>query len=94
MGTETRSLKSYICTQQEEYRKKYPEYDGRGILVAIIDGIVADFSLKGMQKTITRFRKIVDCFDFSSKRLINISTVKKVDSENTIFGLSGLKLKS
>uniref|UniRef100_A0AC35FWV3 Uncharacterized protein n=1 Tax=Panagrolaimus sp. PS1159 TaxID=55785 RepID=A0AC35FWV3_9BILA len=96
MSIKDQSLKSYICkdyTQQDEFLKKYPDYDGRGILIAIIDATIADISLPGMQKTTNGLSKIVDCFDFSCERYIDISTVKEVDFNNTLFGLSGLKLK-
>uniref|UniRef100_A0AC34FZ02 EF-hand domain-containing protein n=1 Tax=Panagrolaimus sp. ES5 TaxID=591445 RepID=A0AC34FZ02_9BILA len=89
------SAENYIpkkATQQEEFVKKYPEYDGRGILIAIIDSTI-DVSLPGLQKTTECLPKIIDCFDFSEDGKVDTSVIKEVDADNSLIGLSGRKLK-
>uniref|UniRef100_A0A914YAV2 Peptidase S8/S53 domain-containing protein n=1 Tax=Panagrolaimus superbus TaxID=310955 RepID=A0A914YAV2_9BILA len=88
------SLKNYIpkdVTQQSEFLKKYPEYDGRGIKIGIIDSDIVDKSLPGMQKTTDGLPKIIECF---GKYLITIDTSKIVErnGKNYIIGLNAEKL--
>uniref|UniRef100_A0AC35GTT8 Peptidase S8/S53 domain-containing protein n=1 Tax=Panagrolaimus sp. PS1159 TaxID=55785 RepID=A0AC35GTT8_9BILA len=88
-------LKDYIPkkdTQQNKFLKKYPEYDGRGILIAIIDTGV-DVSLPGMQKTSTGLPKIIDCYDFSGDGDVDTSTVRKMGNDNFLIRLSNRKMK-
>uniref|UniRef100_A0AC34G2D2 Peptidase S8/S53 domain-containing protein n=1 Tax=Panagrolaimus sp. ES5 TaxID=591445 RepID=A0AC34G2D2_9BILA len=80
-------------TQQEEFLKKYPEYDGRGLLIAVIDISHADASLPGLQKTTEGLPKIIDYFIFGEDEKVESSVIKEVDAENTLIGLSGRKLK-
>uniref|UniRef100_A0AC34GCA3 Subtilisin n=1 Tax=Panagrolaimus sp. ES5 TaxID=591445 RepID=A0AC34GCA3_9BILA len=81
------------ATEQNEFVKKYPQYDGRGIIMAIIDGGI-DNSLPGMQYTTTGIPKILDCFDFTSGIKIDTSAVFQAERMNNIvIGLSGRKLK-
>uniref|UniRef100_A0AC34FUS6 Uncharacterized protein n=1 Tax=Panagrolaimus sp. ES5 TaxID=591445 RepID=A0AC34FUS6_9BILA len=89
---------SYIptkATQQVEFLKKYPEYDGRGIKMAIIDYDIIDPSLPGMQKTSTGLPKIFDVLD-KFKVTVDTSTVveTQIAKKNIkfIIGLSGRKL--
>uniref|UniRef100_A0A914PTV4 Peptidase S8/S53 domain-containing protein n=1 Tax=Panagrolaimus davidi TaxID=227884 RepID=A0A914PTV4_9BILA len=83
-------------TQQEEFLNKYPEYDGRGIKIAIIDSPI-DFSMPGLQRTTTGLPKIIDFFEFSNflseDGKIDISMIREIDGDNVITGLSGKKLK-
>uniref|UniRef100_A0A914Z429 Uncharacterized protein n=1 Tax=Panagrolaimus superbus TaxID=310955 RepID=A0A914Z429_9BILA len=80
-----------IC-QQNLFLTKYPEFDGRGIKIAVIDGAV-DLSLEGLQKTSDGRPKIIDCFDFSGAGDVDTSVIKEMDAENYLIGLSGRKLK-
>uniref|UniRef100_A0A914R3Q3 Uncharacterized protein n=1 Tax=Panagrolaimus davidi TaxID=227884 RepID=A0A914R3Q3_9BILA len=83
-------------TQQEEFLNKYPEYDGRGIKIAIIDSSI-DVSMPGLQRTTNGLPKIIDFFEFSSflseDGKIDISTIREINGDNVITGLSGKKLK-
>uniref|UniRef100_A0A914Y3I6 Peptidase S8/S53 domain-containing protein n=1 Tax=Panagrolaimus superbus TaxID=310955 RepID=A0A914Y3I6_9BILA len=89
------SLESYIpkeITQQIKFLKKYPEYDGRGIKIAIIDSDVVDTSLTGMQKTTTGLPKIIECLGRPMIK-IDTSTIVKKNGKNFIIALTGRKLK-
>uniref|UniRef100_A0AC35GMB3 Peptidase S8/S53 domain-containing protein n=1 Tax=Panagrolaimus sp. PS1159 TaxID=55785 RepID=A0AC35GMB3_9BILA len=89
------SEKPYIpknATQQDLFLSKYPEFDGRGIKIAIIDS-GSDVSLEGLQKTSEGFPKIIDCFDFTESGNVETSVIKEMDSKNCLIGLSGKKLK-
>uniref|UniRef100_A0AC35GGQ0 Uncharacterized protein n=1 Tax=Panagrolaimus sp. PS1159 TaxID=55785 RepID=A0AC35GGQ0_9BILA len=79
------------ATQQSEFLKKYPNYDGRGIKIAIIDVEIVDKNLPGMQKTTTGLPKMIECF---SEYSITVDTSKVVErnGKNYIIGLKGEKL--
>uniref|UniRef100_A0AC34FBY6 Uncharacterized protein n=1 Tax=Panagrolaimus sp. ES5 TaxID=591445 RepID=A0AC34FBY6_9BILA len=81
------------ATQQEEFLKNYPEYDGRGLLIAVIDVYLVDVSLPGLQKTTDDLPKIIDCFDFTGNGQVNTCVIKEVDADNYLIALSGRKIK-
>uniref|UniRef100_A0A914QND4 Peptidase S8/S53 domain-containing protein n=1 Tax=Panagrolaimus davidi TaxID=227884 RepID=A0A914QND4_9BILA len=75
-----------------EFLQRYPEYDGRGLLIAIIDGAI-DVSLDGLQKTSTGLPKVIDCFDFSGAGDVDTSLIKKTGTDETNLELlSGKKI--
>uniref|UniRef100_A0A914ZDD9 Subtilisin n=1 Tax=Panagrolaimus superbus TaxID=310955 RepID=A0A914ZDD9_9BILA len=87
-------FKDYIpkeITQQSEFLKKYPNFDGRDVVIAIIDcGL--DVSLDGMQKTTTGRPKVIDCFDFTGAGNVDTSVIKEFNNNGfnkSITGLSG-----
>uniref|UniRef100_A0AC34FM13 Peptidase S8/S53 domain-containing protein n=1 Tax=Panagrolaimus sp. ES5 TaxID=591445 RepID=A0AC34FM13_9BILA len=79
------------ATQQSKFVKKYPEYDGRGIKIAIIDSDVVDKSLPGMQKTTTGLPKII-CGACKLGIIVDTSTIVKSNGKNYIIGKNGRKL--
>uniref|UniRef100_A0AC34FTW5 Peptidase S8/S53 domain-containing protein n=1 Tax=Panagrolaimus sp. ES5 TaxID=591445 RepID=A0AC34FTW5_9BILA len=78
----------------EEFSKKFPEFDGRGILIAILDMGGVDVSLPGMRKTSEGLPKIIDCFEFTGLGNVDISTVKKVGNGKTLILKSNRKMKN
>uniref|UniRef100_A0A914Z7P9 Peptidase S8/S53 domain-containing protein n=1 Tax=Panagrolaimus superbus TaxID=310955 RepID=A0A914Z7P9_9BILA len=90
-----KSLKDYIPkedTQQIEFLKRYPNYDGRGVLIAVIDDGI-DISVPGMQYTSTNLPKVVDFFDCTGYKNVHTSTVQETEANDFITGKSGRKLK-
>uniref|UniRef100_A0AC34FUN4 Uncharacterized protein n=1 Tax=Panagrolaimus sp. ES5 TaxID=591445 RepID=A0AC34FUN4_9BILA len=89
------STQNYIpkdVTQQKEFLEKYPEFDGRGIKIAIIDSDVVDKNSPGFQRTTDGLPKIIESF---GKYLVTVDTSKIVErnaGKNYITGLDGQKI--
>ncbi|KAK9889317.1 hypothetical protein WA026_004596 [Henosepilachna vigintioctopunctata] len=73
------------------FLNKYPEYDGRGTVIAIFDSGV-DPGAPGMQVTTDGKRKIIHRFDCSGCGDVSTVTIVK-PSDGFITGLTGRKLK-
>jgi len=61
-------------TGVESFRQRYPAYDGRGVLIAVLDGGI-DPSVPGLQTTTTGERKLLDLRDFSGEGRIALKVL-------------------
>jgi len=75
-----------------QFLEKYPDYDGRGVVIAVFDTGV-DPEAPGMQITSTGERKLVDIYDASGAGDVDTTTVAKPAEDGTITALTGRILK-
>uniref|UniRef100_A0AC35ETJ4 Uncharacterized protein n=1 Tax=Panagrolaimus sp. PS1159 TaxID=55785 RepID=A0AC35ETJ4_9BILA len=79
-----------IAQNERKFLQNYSNYDGRGIVIAIIDSGL-DVSLDGMQKTTIGSPKVIDCMDFTGAGNVDTSVIKEFNNNyrNNIIGISG-----
>lgn len=76
----------------QAFLESLPEFDGRGIRVAILDtGIDPGHPL--LQTTSTGHRKVVDWYDATSDGYLTTATVSRADESGSLIGLSGRRLQ-
>lgn len=78
-------------TGASAFLSKYPTYDGRDIVIAILDSGI-DPGVPGLQKTSTGKVKVIERFDCSGCGDVNTSTVVKPE-DGYITGLTGRRMK-
>ncbi|HXE56474.1 MAG TPA: S8 family serine peptidase, partial [Gemmatimonadales bacterium] len=62
-------------TRVREFRRSHPTYDGRGVLIAILDSGI-DPTVPGLQRTSTGERKILDLRDFSGEGAVVLTPLE------------------
>ncbi|KAJ9553504.1 hypothetical protein OSB04_017549 [Centaurea solstitialis] len=75
----------------DRFIEAHPEFDGRGVVVAIFDSGV-DPAAAGLQVTSDGKPKVLDVIDCTGSGDIDVSTVVKADANGCIRGASGASL--
>eukprot|EP00899_Mesostigma_viride_P019360 jgi/Mesvir1/27425/Mv25036-RA.1 len=78
--------------QAADFIKRYPEYDGRGIRIAIFDTGI-DPGAAGLQVTPDGQPKVVDIVDCTGSGDVDMKTIVKADESGYIVGATGRKLR-
>ncbi|KAJ1963266.1 hypothetical protein GGI12_002155 [Dipsacomyces acuminosporus] len=86
----THGLLPRADTQAADFVRKYPTYDGRGAVVAILDTGI-DPGAKGLQVTSDGKRKVVDFVDCTGSGDVHLAAVPESDVNGS--GDEGLQLK-
>jgi tripeptidyl-peptidase-2 len=75
----------------DEFLKRHPQYDGRGVVIAVFDQGV-DPAAMGLQTTTTGERKILDVIDASGSGDVDMTTTATLAQDGTLMGLTGRRL--
>ncbi|HSE67356.1 MAG TPA: S8 family serine peptidase, partial [Gemmatimonadales bacterium] len=84
----TRGWMPLASTGVTEFRKAYPTYDGRGVLIGILDSGI-DPGIPGLSTTSTGERKILDLRDFSGEGSVKL---EKANPDGDTVVVAGKKL--
>lgn len=79
-------------TQSFDFIQNHPDWDGRGIIVGILDTGV-DPGAIGLQQTTDGKPKVIDIIDCSGSGDVTMHGPFQVDSEGTLPGIGGQRLK-
>lgn len=71
-------------TGVKEFLENYPDYDGRGTIILILDSGV-DIGIDGLTTTSTGERKVIDVQDFSGEGDFFFTKAEVDDDEDTLF---------
>jgi tripeptidyl-peptidase-2 len=74
-----------------DFLKKHPDFDGRGVVLAVFDTGV-DPAASGLQVTSTGERKLVDVIDATGSGDVDTSRIVQVEKGGKLEGLTGRKL--
>jgi subtilisin family serine protease len=69
----------------DSFRVRHPEYDGRGVILAILDSGL-DPAVPGFQSTTTGARKILDLRDFSGEGRVALAPLGVADDGTALVG--------
>jgi subtilisin family serine protease len=72
-------------TGVDRFRRAHPEWDGRGVLIAILDGGL-DPTIPGLATTSTGQRKVIDLRDFSGEGRVELQPVRPAGDSVRIGG--------
>lgn len=83
----TQTFISLKNTGVEEFLQKYPEYDGRGTIIMILDTGV-DGGVEGLLKTSTGETKVIDVQDFTGEGDVKLQAAEIDDEDDKYFFIS------
>jgi subtilisin family serine protease len=73
------------ATGVDQFRKSYPTYDGRGVIIAILDSGV-DPGIPGLTTTTTGEKKVLDLRDFSGEGAVPLTRLTPAGDKLTVGG--------
>lgn len=92
------SVQSFISiknTGVQEFLQKYPEYDGRGTIIMVLDTGI-DMGVDGLTKTSTGEDKVLDVRDFTGQGDVKFYDAEKDENNDTLYFVNekmGYKIK-